>query len=548
MRAYAPRLRALWLVAAICFYLAATFHQLGLPGLHYDEAREAGQNAMELLTGAPVTAFRDATIQMAGVQLPLMVQDYIGALNVYLALPFLALSGIGVPNLRALGILTGLAALLLLERAISTWLHDRNGHVASRVPLTTGGLIAVMLAATAPSFIFWSRQGIFVTNLTQPLVLLCLWQGMRWLQVGARRNLWMAAFAAGLALYAKLLAIWVIAPFALLAAGAWVMARRKGSAPRLGLGALAGAAIAFALPLLLLLIFNLKTGGTLATIGGNAATSYYGVDNANLLGNLGVRLPQLAQVLAGSQFWYLGAVYANRVAPWIALLLVAGGLAAHWRMVAAPLLLATLAFLSSLFTVSDLFITHYALLLPLLAGLTAIGAAAILQRAAGLRAPVRRTLVTLVALTVLLWSAGGVVSTVRYHSALTRSSGLADHSDASYALAYYLRYNGVGAPIALDWGMDAGVRYLSEGAVTPIEVFGYGSPAAPDSALAARLAPYLGDAHNVYLLHAPGQEVFRGRRAVLEQEAAARGLQMVLVERFAQRDGTPLFEVWRATP
>ncbi len=548
MPAYAPRLRALWLVASICFYLAATFHQLGLPGLHYDEAREAGQNAMELLTGAPVTAFRDATIQFAGVQLPLMVQDYIGALNVYLALPFLALSGIGVPNLRALGILTGLAALLLLERVVSTWLHRRDEHPARRVPLTTGGLIAVTLAATAPSFIFWSRQGIFVTNLTQPLVLFCLWQGMRWLQVGTRRNLWMAAFAAGLALYAKLLAIWVIAPFFLLATGAWLMAKRNERAPRLGFGALAGAVVALALPLLPLLIFNLQTGGTLVTIGGNAAISYYGVDNANLLGNLGVRLPQLAQVLAGSQFWYLGATFANRAAPWIALLLVMGGLVASWRTLAAPLLLVALAFVSSLVTVSDLFITHFALLLPLLTGLTAIGAAAILERGASLRAPVRRTLVALVALTILLWSAGGAVATVRYHSALTRSGGLADHSDASYGLAYFLQYNGMGAPIALDWGMDAGVRFLSEGAVTPIEVFGYGSPAAPDAALAARLSPYLGDAHNVYLLHAPGQEVFRGRRAVLEQVAAARGLQMVLVEGFAQRDGAPIFEVWRATP
>ena len=114
-------LRRAWLVAALLLYLALACYQLGLPGLHYDEAKEAGLNAMELLTGAPVTAFRGAGIPWDGRTLPLMVQDYIGALNVYLAVPLLALTGIGVPNLRLLPVLTGLVALLLIERAVSEW-------------------------------------------------------------------------------------------------------------------------------------------------------------------------------------------------------------------------------------------------------------------------------------------------------------------------------------------------------------------------------------------------------------------------------------------
>ncbi len=542
-------LRWLWLAGALGFYLIASFHQLGLPGLHYDEAREAGQNAMELLTGAPVTAFRGATVNLFGLQLPLMVQDYIGALNVYLALPLLAATGIGVPNLRALSILTGLAALLLLERTVSTWLMGRRVRAKrERTPLTTGGLIAVTLAATSPSFIFWSRQGIFVTNLMQPLVLLCIWQGLRWLLQGSRSALWIAGFAAGMALYAKLLAIWVIAPFALLMLGGWIYLRRCGRAPSLRAIDLAGAAICFIIPLLPLLVFNLQTGGTLATIAGNASTSYYGVDNTNLWANLRVRLPQIAQVLAGSQFWYLGGVYANTPAPWLALFLIGGGLVADWRRVLPPLMLVILAFLSSLVTVSDLFITHYALLAPLLAGLAGIGAAAMLARSTDLTAVWRRALVAAVVVAITVWSIGGIVVTARYHGALARSGGLADHSDASYALAYALRYNGMGAPLALDWGLDATVRFLSEGAVTPIELFGYGSPASPDASIAERLAPYLANTNNVYLLHAPGQEVFLGRREALAHAAADRGLRLALVDAFAERDGTPLYEIWRAEP
>ncbi len=81
---------------------------------------------MELLTGAPINAFRGASLHLLGWQLPLMVQDYIGALNVYFALPLLALTGIGVPNLRALSLLTGVAALLLLERAVTEWIAFRT--------------------------------------------------------------------------------------------------------------------------------------------------------------------------------------------------------------------------------------------------------------------------------------------------------------------------------------------------------------------------------------------------------------------------------------
>ncbi|MEZ4611539.1 MAG: hypothetical protein R2838_15110 [Caldilineaceae bacterium] len=85
-----------------------------------------------------------------------------------------------------------------------------------------------------------------------------------------------------------------------------------------------------------------------------------------------------------------------------------------------------------------------------------------------------------------MWLALDLTATVRYHGALARSGGLADHADTSYHLAYYLRYNGLGAPIALDWGFDAPVRFLSAGTVRPIEVFGYASPGAPDADFAAR--------------------------------------------------------------
>ncbi len=189
-----------YLLPAIGFllFLALGAYQLSLPGLHYDEAKEAGLNAMQLLTGQPVTAFRDATVALGPWRLPLMVQDYIGALNVYLAVPFLALGGVNVVALRWLPLLTGGLTLLL------TW----------RVARTLGGPLAAhvvaLLLAVNPTYVFWSRQGIFVTNLTALFFMASLLTGLRWWRRGRPTDLCLTALFWGLGLYAKLLFLWAI--------------------------------------------------------------------------------------------------------------------------------------------------------------------------------------------------------------------------------------------------------------------------------------------------------------------------------------------------
>ena len=552
--------RPIWLVATLLLYLALTTYQLGLPGLHYDEAKEAGVNAVELLTGAPVTAFRGATLDVFGWQLPLMVQDYIGALNVYLAMPFLALTGIGVPNLRALSILTGLIALLLLERAISTyWWQVASSKSSyfphSPLPISYAGLITLTLLVAAPSFIFWSRQGIFVTNLTQPLCFWCIWQGLIWLQTGRRHALFLSAFAGGLALYAKLLAVWIVGPFALLIGGWWIWQRWRESraVPTLSWSQCGLMIGAFVIPLLPLILFNVQTGGTFESIFGNLTESYYGVNNSDIARNLPIRLAQLLQSLRGDHFWYLGGVYGNSLAPWLAIIAIVGGLLTRWRFMLFPLLLLVGAVSMSLFTVSDLFITHYALIQPLTLAVIGIGMAALNERLCRgkgqegrVRFPNWRT--AIVSFAFVSWLLLDVTASVRYHSALTESGGLADHAAETYDLAYFLRYNGMGAPVALDWGLDATVRFLSQGAVTPIEIFGYDSTTEPDADFVNRLQLFLPNTETVYLLRPPEQTVFTGRRAIFFAEASTVGLSPQRLQQFTQSDGVVLAEVWRLVP
>ncbi|MCU0502777.1 MAG: glycosyltransferase family 39 protein, partial [Anaerolineae bacterium] len=284
---------------------------------------------MQLVTGQPVTAFRDATIQVGLWRLPLMVQDYIGALNVALAMPFLALGGMNAPALRWLSILIGAVTLLL------TW------RVAWRLSGSVAAACAALLLAVNPTFIFWSRQGIFVTNLTALLFMASLLTGLRWWEKRRPVDLWLTAFLWGLGIYAKLLFVWAIGAMVVVAAVAWGVARWRGSksasqqisksasqqisksasqqisksasqqsskaasqrAPLVGreraIRTWIVAAGCFLLPLIPLILFNLQTGGTLTSVVGSLGSSYYGVDNRAYLPNLTTRLSQLRILLRG---------------------------------------------------------------------------------------------------------------------------------------------------------------------------------------------------------------------------------------------------------
>jgi hypothetical protein len=330
----------------------------------------------------------------------------------------------------------------------------------------------------------------------------------------------------------------------------------------LSLPVIVTAIVAFAVPLLPLLLFNLQSGGTWASIGGNLGRSYYGVNNADVVRNLPVRWAQVIQVLRGDQFWYLGGSFANVLAPWLAAAVMVAGLWHNWRRTLPPLLLVLGVFACSLFTVSDLFVTHYVLLQPLVVAAVAIALGAWLDQPGD--AAVESATATAsahpaiarfpghagragyaVAGIVALWLICDCSASVSYHATLAASGGMADHSDASYHLAYHLRTNGMGAPLALDWGMDAPIRYLTTGAVTPIELFGYASPVAPDDGFVQRLTPFLDNPDNRYLLHAPNATVFHGRREAFLAAVDARHGTASVEQQFTARDGTVLYEIWR---
>ena len=526
----------LWLLLIIGAYLVGACYQLTLPGLHYDEAFEAVP-ALQLLTHQPVASFRQSELALFGQTFPLTTQDYIGALNTYSALPFLALGGVNVISLRAYSVFVGLLTLLLAYRFTT----DLTGGRAA-------GLTAAALLAVNPTFLFWSRQGIFVTAITAAIGLGAAWSWLNWQRRKHYRFALLGAFLLGLGVYAKLLFIW----FMMALLGAFILSQLKivrrpnRNWPRFNLSGkqLFGLSLSFGLGCWPLILYNLQTGGSLKSIRDNAATSYYGVDNTDLLANLGTRLSQFGALLSSGHLWYLGRVYANQLLPIVfALALISSlwlGLKTKKVIWLIPFIILGLVVAQSVVTVSALWITHFALIMVWPAIALAVSGTGLARHFKG-QPWVKAALGLMLALLII----SEARTSLNYHQALTLSGGLSAHSDAIYDLAGWLDQQPDRPVMAMDWGLAAPVTFLTAGRVTPREIFGY-EWAASDR-FSELIAPYLAPKGAIFLWRAP-EEIIFDRSPDFKALYRPLALEETILAAFYERSGRPILGATELVP
>ena len=526
---------------AIALFLGLTTFQLALPGLHYDEAFEAVP-AMQLLSHQPTTTFRGNGILVGGQLLPLMTQDYIGAINTYLAIPFFLFLGINMLSLRAMALAVGLVTL---------WLAFRLGKTLYG---PTAAILAALLLSVNPTFVFWSRQGVFVTSVTAAIGLGTVLSLLHWWRTGARRYALIGAFLMGLGLYAKFLFLWLIVALGM-AVTVLNFRRWKDFQRRVATGLVGWSIAAFLLGIAPLILYNIQTGGTFASIRENLTTSYYGTNNLAFLHNLMERLGQLATVLTGGHFWYLGRGYAN----WLnlGLFLAAFGLAAglanrsisdEVRLVFFPFLVIGGIVLASCTTVSALWVTHFALVAPWPPLAIAAAASRVIHHGAYSLSGKRVGLAIFLTLAIMgvSWVAD-IVTDVSYHRALGISGGLGAHSDAIEDLSGWLAEDMRGhTPVAaMDWGIAASVTFLTRGVVAPVEAFGYDWET--DAEFANRLESFIRNPSSIYLWRAPDEIVF-DRSDDFKQLYEPLGLEEDILEAFYERSGRPVLGATRLVP
>ena len=583
---YAIRFTRIALPLTIYFLLALP--QLDLPGLHNDEAAEAGLQAMQILNGQAISAFRDAGLNIGGRIFPVMVQDYIGAFNIYFALPFFATLGSTVFALRLYTVMVGAITILLTFGFMREAFNSRAAFIAS------------LLLASTPSFIFWQRQGVFVASLTSTFTIALLWSCLKWFKHRKLKWAFLIGLFCGLGLYAKLLFIWIIGGIigtiivVILIGwlGGWVVrwfgslhssARFSQSAIRNPhsviknlqslipyLPHLPYFLFGLALGIAPLIIYNLQTGGTIFSVGTNLTTSYYGVNNLNFFENLRGRIDQYQAVIGGREhLWYLGGSFGNPgwdVASRVATLAIVLRFLLRRQNSQLPitlLLILNFGIVQSAFTVSGIFPTHHAIFMPLLPMIVAAASEIIFDPFYEPMLTTRLTnpigsfftrglymggigLITdamIVLAFCLGWLWVGDLNVVKdYHLALNKSGGLGPHTDAVYRLTDYLIANNSKPIYAMDWGFAPQVKMLTQNKTAPQEIFGYDWEA--DDDFRNRLSAALDKPNALFVFHWSNETIFP-RREIFDSMLKERGLQVDQIAVISRRDGAPVFEVVR---
>lgn len=297
---------------AICVY------QLDLPGLYNDEAFDVIP-AMQVVLGHPVELQRGAGINLFGVTLPLMSSsDYQGITSTYLAIPFFAIGGVNVFSLRLMTVTVGLVAIVLSYFLARAWF----GRPVAR--------LTVLMMAVSPSWIFWSRLGVYVVSEVVPITTGALLAFTHWFRsrpMGTRNAaLYAGTFLLGLGLTTKLLYLWILVALTVCAVvlfGSRVWKQRQEVArswtrwARVGLLAFA----AFCLGAAPFILYNLMTRGTWLLIRSSVtdlSTTTHGVDNTAYFRNLWGEINNLKVVLDGGYFWFQGLearTYTNPFTP-----------------------------------------------------------------------------------------------------------------------------------------------------------------------------------------------------------------------------------------
>ncbi len=565
---------------AVTVFLAISLHQLTLPGLYYDEALDLVP-MLQVMHGEQADLLRGIGLTIGHTTLPIMLMDYMGSLNGYLSLPFMALLGPGVVAARVEPIFFSALTVILAYALARAWFG--RGVAA----------VTALLLGINPSFIWFSRQGISVTSVMTVFSLGSALLIDRWLRltVGDWRlravshsqspvsnlPLLAAGLLLGLGLWAKLIFLWWIVALGAMAL-VWIASAPRNAGRRIMLvlhaslwvlmGLLAGAAplLYYNLHDLLRAPFDLRNAYTLDLLIHSAnQTTNYGVNNLDLWANLKKALADFKVFLDGSYFWYNGVPYSNvyAVPAFLISLAVGSALALGYRRqgrrwLALLAAIAATVFVSA-FTVSGLWATHLFIMVPLpqmVVACAAVWLAGALVRGLGrvgdhlhisappLPLPPARLLTGLLVVGLLALPAWrDVWVSVQQHATLARTGGSGRFSDAIYRLAAHLDAQHITAPIALDWGIEKSVRVLTDDRVRPQEVFGF-TPE-PDDTFRNRVRELLQDPSREYIVLWDRFAVYN-RRQAFTQIANSMGKQVSETYIAHERSGLPVYVMLQA--
>lgn len=538
----------LFALAVVLFWLAATFNLL-LPGINYDEVADVVP-AMEFLLKQPLDVA--GSLHIAGREWPLMIMPYVGSTTTFLALPAFYLQGVTVAVLRHTTILIGLLSLCLAWGFLREYFDER---VAA---------LATLLLAVSPTYIFWSRMGTFVALPLLPITILTLWLLFRWYQRRSNTALVLAAFCLGFGLTTKLLFIWVWIALALswLVLSPWLEPKdglRRWLWPwrRINPKVLLLCIVAVGIGVIPVVLYNVQGWNSFNFFKYDVLAGEGG--HFSLLASLRavpvVAVRDLATLLEGSWFISrLGEPFSNPLGlpALVVAVITLVGLAvgrrpgySNKRLAFLLIYLTSLTVMSSAVGISQ-GAHHLLILFPVPQALIAAAVFSLADVVRAAQPSRRRVALTAIGLVVICLVGAEAWTTFRYHRELEQTGGVGHFSDAIYQLAEDAEKPDFSRLVVLDWGFTRNLQFLSQGRLRPETRFTYESPPTPE--FTAYLEDHVARPGALYLFHTPRFTVFPGHWEVFERVAHWHGLVPVLYNTYFQRDGEPVYLLYRLDP
>jgi len=134
---------------------------------------------------------------------------------------------------------------------------------------------------------------------------------------------------------------------------------------------------------------------------------------------------------------------------------------------------------------------------------------------------------------------------VAYHRELRIIGGKGDHTQASYTLVQYLQSNGMTQVVAMDWGIQDPVQFLSQGEIHPSEIFGYERHDDVDAAFSLRARQLLDDPQVVYVFRV--QPHFLNRWERFQELVQQDGKRVVEEKLIYDWSAMPIFRLVRVS-
>jgi Dolichyl-phosphate-mannose-protein mannosyltransferase len=529
---------------SIAAFVVVASQQIRLPGLYYDELFQDTTSLAFVKggLGSQVAWVPDTEISIAGHSLPLMSHAYIGAVKTVAFAPVAAAFGLTPGSVRFFTIAVAALALVAFA-AFARCVFPR--------PFVAG--VAVLLLATDPSYVFFSRVDLGPSVFMFLLNAVGLWQLAVWWRTGRTRALVLGAFAFGLGVYDKLTFAWIVlgvAVAALLVAYRGVLARFDRRRLAIGTGA-------FVLGALPVIVYNLSWPprslgpafhGTLHVSGGT--------ETGNFFERLYRRFETLVGLLDGRTIGELiaGAEWRSLLLPILALVSAAGilllSLAPTLRGRFAParfvVYMGTLILVAAALTPGGSFPHHVLLVYPLphLAIAAFLVEVCVIARERLHRPGAWAVAGAVVAAVVAAVSVSSVTSG-RILARLDTTGGVGNFSDAIYTLDRYLqRRNRTERFVAIDWGIFQPLVGLSQGHLRGRDLWQeLNGPIGRARAHRRELT----DPETSYVLHSSAETNFPRARQRFFAIVRDSGRRARLAHVVRSRQGRPVFEIYDVT-